>query len=130
MAEPQPCLNGVVTDVLPLSDLMADVSGELAGLAERCSLLQWTISSLLDRLDHPDLGAEIHMLQDVDRIQQTLADLASVLAAARADAGHITCRQDALCRVIRLESLRTRLGLSGEKPDKAHEPDETDVTWL
>lgn len=117
-------------DAVSLADLLADMSGELANMGERCSVLQWSISSLLDRVDHPDLGAEIHMLQDVDRIHQTLNDLSAILAAARPGAEGVAIGRAGIDRAIRLESLRTRLGLSGDRGDTSHDPDETGVAWL
>ncbi len=112
-----------------LGRLLADISEETARLAEQCGQLQWSISALLDTLDHPDLGAEIHMLQDVDRIQQTLQDLAAILAMARTGTAGARLIRNDIGSAIRLESLRQRLGLSNASPSDPG-PDASDVTWL
>lgn len=113
-----------------LGTVLGDLAGELSELAERCRLLQETISALLDKVDHPDLGAEIHMLQDIDRIQQTLSDLAAILAVAHPAGCGRPVHRDAIGDAVRLESLRQRLGLSND-PDGHRPPfDDTDVTWL
>ena len=114
-----------------LGRTLFQVSAEITEAAGHCTALQASISTLLDKLDHPDLGAEIHMLQEVDRLQQTLADIAGLLdVAARAgDGRHIP--RDAAGRALRLESLRRRFGWSGG--DDGSDPvgnDPFDVDWL
>lgn len=116
--------------LVDLGTIMDDVSFELATLSEKCTLLQWSLSSLLDQVHHPDLGAEIHMLQDVDRIQQTLNDIASILAVTRSAANGIPCHRDQIGKAIRLESLRQRLGLSRAPTDPDLTPDDTGITWF
>jgi len=112
-----------------LDPILREMSLETQRLAEQCGRLQWSISAILDTVDHPDLGAETHMLQDIDRIQQTLHDLAAVLHLA---GNHVTgapLRKEDVDTVIRLESLRQRLGLSKNPADTAA-CDPSDITWL
>lgn len=129
MSGARPHLNADGSTV-DLGAILNDLSLELASLSEKCTLLQWSISSLLDQVDHPDLGAEIHMLQDVDRIQQTLTDISSILATARSAADGISCDRDDIGKSIRLESLRQRLGLSFDPSDPESALDDSEITWL
>ncbi|MEC7760580.1 MAG: hypothetical protein VX874_01550 [Pseudomonadota bacterium] len=89
--------------------LLAAVSSELAEASDDCGKLQHLISSLLDKTDHPDLVAEFHMIQDLDRMNQTLADLSGlVLSIAKAmviDADNLA----ELSEGLKLASLRGRL---------------------
>lgn len=116
------------------SEVLAGVLGELAQetarLAEQCGLIQWSISKLLDTFDHPDLGAEIHMIQDIDRIHQTLEDVASVLAVAVLSAEGAPIRRVDFSSAIQLESLRQRMGLSNAPPAAVPTDDNAEITWL
>lgn len=121
---------GPDTETVQLSVLLHDLSDELNQLAGQCASLQETISTLLGKVNHPDLGAEIHMLQDVDRVQQTLSDIAGILNATHPASCGISVRREAIGGAILLESLRQRLGLSNDPLVTADDPDDTDITWL
>ena len=113
-----------------LNEILFEIAHESARLAEQCGAIQWSISAMLDIVDHPDLGAESHMLQDVDRIQQTLADISAILKVMGLQADMVPVRKDAIGAAIRLESLRHRLGLSAAGPADLVADDPSDVTWL
>lgn len=117
-------------DTVGLDALLAEMSRESLRLSEQCGTIQWSISAILDLVDHPDLGAEIHMLQDVDRIQQTLADIAEILAVACVQTRGAPVRKGDLNAAIRLESLRQRLGLSDAIKEAPEAGANSDITWL
>jgi len=116
-----------------MSLLLSGLARETAQAAESCTVLQWSVSTLLDKVHHPDLGAEIHMLQDIDRMQQTLADVSAILTALSPNLAGVAVCCDDLAAVIRLESLRQRLqvavGLTAAA-DHEHPPNDDEVTWL
>ena len=121
-------------DTLDLGKTLADLGRELHHAAESCAVLQWSISTLLEKVHHPDLAAEIHMLQDIDRLQQTLADLSSLLAVSAGAANGSRVSSFDIGGAIRLESLRSRLGLAndaaaadGSGPDGGGREG---ITWL
>lgn len=117
---------------LKLSDLLGRMETELESAALKCTDLQVSISALLEKLHHPDLGEEIHMLQEIDRMQQTLVDIASVLRVASKTPQPTPISELAVGAAIRLESFRARIGLGQatlpNPPDT--EDGETEVTWL
>jgi len=117
-------------DTVELNTLLAEISRESIGLSEQCGMIQWSISAMLEIVDHPDLGAEIHMLQDIDRIQQTLADIAAILLATGDHANGAPILRDAIGAAVRLESLRQRLGLSEHLSGDTAAADISDITWL
>lgn len=110
-----------------LSCTLTRISDELRAAARGCTEIEWLVAALLDHAKGSDLPAELHMLQEVDRMQQTLADLSSLIAdiapSARGTAIPIAQFHDSL----RLESLRARLTRELARPA---EDDEPDITWL
>jgi hypothetical protein len=115
-----------------MTDLLASLVREIDEIAVGCTALQWSISSLLDKVDHPDLAEEIHMLQDIDRMQQTLVDIAAVLGVVSGPVATVRLPQGEIDAVIKLESLRQRLW---DAPAASEQHDEhgnpmTDITWL
>lgn len=126
---PQPA-DDTADDMIGLDAILSEISKESLRLSEQCGTIQWSISAILDRVDHPDLGAEIHMLQDVDRIQQTLADIATILGVACDRARGAPVRKGDISAAIRLESLRQRLGLSDEITGMHDAEATSDITWL
>lgn len=122
-----------LNDTLDFGLILEDLVSEINHAAQSCTALQWTISSLLEKVNHPDLAAEIHMLQDIDRLQQTLADIAAILeTSSPAARGILLSRQD-VGASIRLESLRYRLRLGGIDSSTEHssaDMDQDDITWL
>lgn len=118
--------NTLITNVLDA------LSVEMKSMALACTELQWLISSLLERAHHPDLPSEIHMLQDIDRIQQTLLDMSALTEIISQPTTGLTLATDDLTSCMKLDSLRTRL-LSTERPplcDDAFSESPTDITWL
>lgn len=85
------------------------------------------VSSLLDKTDHPDLVGEFHMLQDLDRLHQVLADSARLLNEIGRASQELTPDDKALASLLKLASLRHRLfpGLYNMDPS-----DEDEVTFF
>lgn len=117
-------------NALDLGAVLLRLAVELRDSATHLTALQWSISTLLEKVHHPDLAEEIHMLQDIDRLQQTLADVAAVIDAAAVLPSPVAIPRDPVCSAIRLESLRARLDLAGDDRDHPRDSGETDVTWL
>lgn len=117
---------------LELASLLAHLVCELNDTATRCTALQWSIASLLDKVHHPDLAEEIHMLQDIDRLQQTLLDIAAVLQVASEIPDEIALSRDAVAMAIKLESFRGRIGLGSplDADASCSFGDESGITWL
>lgn len=119
---------------LDLAILLVGLVGELEDAATRCTALQWSISTLLEKVHHPDLAEEIHMLQDIDRMQQTLADIAGVLRVASEMPDTVTLPRDSVGAAIRMESFRARMGLTQGKElpgtESTARSDDTDISWL
>lgn len=115
-----------------VDELMQKVSHELAMTARACSEIQWLISSLLERAHHPDLPAEMHMLQDIDRMQQTLKDIASLLEATSILTKGLRVASSDLAPSLKLESLRARLFGESPQSDPAtpSASNDADITWL
>jgi hypothetical protein len=115
-----------------LGTMLLRLVAELEAAARSCTTLQWSISSLLDKVDHPDLAEEIHMLQDLDRMQQVLVDIAAILDVASGSVQDLDTAEARIGTVIKLESLRCRLfsvrpptALSGPEP-----LDDAEITWF
>lgn len=118
---------------VPASQPLSRIAEELTEAAHTCAALQWAISALLERAHHPDLPAELHMLQDIDRLQQILADLAGLVALAAKAAPSPQMNIEACRRALRLASLRDRL--LAEPGRRAADPcatdgGDSDITWL
>lgn len=115
-----------------VSELLQNMATELSAVASSCGQVQWIISSLLERAHHPDMPAELHMLQDIDRLQQTLEDIASLLEATTGQTGYPVIEKEELSASLKLDSLRTRLFPRDnpvmEEPDDADAA--SDITWL
>lgn len=123
------------TGAVFLAPLLARLAEELRHTVTRCTELQWTISALLDRVEHPDLGEEIHMLQDIDRMQQVLADIAALVSVASAASQCTTVPLERVGSAIRLESFRNRIGLDNALnaptvEDLSADEETGRVTWL
>lgn len=117
---------------LDLRYLMTRLAAEVHLGATHLTALQWAISTLLEKVHHPDLAEEIHMLQDIDRLQQTLADVASVIDVAATLHAPVAVPRNPVCAAIRLESLRARLELAPPLDQPLAKPsmDDADITWL
>ena len=111
-----------------LGETLDKVAGEVSEGAKALSALQWTVSSLLEKLHHPDLAAEVQMLQDIDRLHQTYVDLAAVLEHAARFDPPVLFDADEMKQVMRLDSLKARMFGEGEGESDAC--DETDVSWF
>ena len=107
--------------------LVRRVGDELNDASQDCGRLQVLVSSLLDKTDHPDLVGEFHMLQDLDRLHQVLADLARLLNEIGRASQKLTPDDKALASLLKLASLRHRLfpDLSNTDPS-----DEDEVTFF
>ncbi len=117
-----------------MSKLLAGCSTEIAASARSCTQLQWVMSRLLETAQHPDLAAEMHVLQDIDRLQQTLGDLACLLELISSRALEQPVQKEDFLSSLRLVSLRTRLLNEPAGSDSQQEGLESceasDVTWL
>lgn len=111
-----------------LGETLDKVAGEVSEGAKALSALQWTVSSLLEKLHHPDLAAEVQMLQDIDRLHQTYVDLAAVLEHAARFDPPVLFDPGEMKQVMRLDSLKARM--FGEGEDESDACDETDVSWF
>lgn len=69
-------------------------------------------------------------MQDIDRIQQTLSDIAAILAVTGNRANGPPISKDEIGATIRLESLLLRLGLSKNPPSDSLSKEDSDITWL
>ena len=117
---------------MTMGHLLGRSSEELANSVRACTELQWVISRLLEKSEHPDLVTEMHVLQDIDRLQQTLADLACLLETAASEGPEMKIDASAALAAMRLPSLRQRMFDTDltEAPGRT-DPDETsDITWL
>jgi len=112
------------------NEVLLAISRESHQLADQCVAIQLSISAILEIVHRPDLGAEIHMLQDIDRIQQTLSDVAAILQVMGRHAKGPPIGKDEIGSVIRLESLGQRLGLSAPSTGELTASEPSDITWL
>lgn len=103
---------------------------ELAQAAKSCTELQWALSAILDSINPKGLSAQMHMLQDIDRLQQTLADLACLTEAlANKVEGPDICAEE-FAAVLRLDSLRARI-FDGADLGASHDAQNNEaITWL
>ena len=95
------------------SDLLLTVAEELSDLGASASAIQVTLSELLRDATSAGKAGLWHM-QEIDRLQQTLDDLAAVLRVASEEDGlHVNVER--LARAARLGALRERLrGTAGD----------------
>jgi hypothetical protein len=117
---------------MTLGHLLGRSSVELANSVRACTELQWVISRLLEKSDHPDLVTEMHVLQDIDRLQQTLADLACLLETSASALPEQVFDASSALQAMRLPSLRDRMfdlvatpATQGDTTDSSN-----DITWL
>lgn len=103
-------------------------SQELKELANLSIEIQWAISSLLERAHHPDLSAEMRVLQDIDRLQQTLAELSRLIGAMGDAESTMDASTEVLKSSIKLESLRDRIFAEPHPEISSSKSDE--ITWL
>lgn len=103
-------------------------ASELRDLAQLSLEIQWAISSLLDRAHHPDLKAEIHVLQDIDRLQQTLLDLSKLIDGVNTSPPETPEAAPQLASALTLHSLRKRV--FGDEDDTTKETQSNEVTWF
>ncbi len=116
---------------MSLKRVLEQSSKELVHSVRACTELQWVISRLLDKSQHPDLVAEMRVLQDIDRLQQTLAELACLFETISTNGPGLSCDVSAALGAMRLPSLRERMFAPAHKPSPHEVSDDTDeVTWL
>lgn len=101
----------------PAKNLIGAISRELVAASEDCSKIQVLISSLLDKTDHPDLVAEFHMIQDLDRMNQTLADLAVLTRSLTSIVATEEIDVESIAGGLKLTSLRDRLFPNASETD-------------
>lgn len=113
----------------PLAETMSSMARELSDAARACAALQWSISTLLEKVHHPDLAQEMHMLQDIDRMNQTLHDLSELSGIISRLTPHLAVPLDDLVAAFRLESLKRRM--FPDLPDLPNrDGDGEDITWF
>ena len=114
--------------------ILEKTAHELQNTSQRCTALQWSMSALLENAHHPDIATELHLLQDIDRIQQELKDISALLLSIAPTTSTITPIVEHLAGSIKLDSLRARLlpATSGEAPctDMPSDPNDVDITWF
>ncbi len=114
--------------------VLENAARELTCASESCVALQWMLSSLLEHAHHPDLPAELHLLQDIDRVQQILKDISTLLELVSRATGSVSIAKDHLVESLQLDSLRERLlPLTAPQPDESpaeDTADNSDVTWF
>lgn len=108
----------------PRQHLAERLSGELQSSAETCKHLQLVVSAMLEKLDNPQQVVDYHMLQELDRLHQTLDDLSKLTGALDIQPNDPRRVAD----VLKLTSLRHRL-FPEFTPDDTTVPDNT-LTWL
>jgi len=122
-----------VEATIDLGQTLLKLGGEVHETAAHCHLVQEAFSRLLSKLDHPDLSAEIQILQGVDLIQQTLEDISALLHASAA-AGFGQALPRTIGRdIVRLDSLRQRMGLETLGSEDGHglsEKSHGPIDWL
>ncbi len=118
-------------DASLVDQVLLKTAQELVSIARSCTEIQWIISSLLEHAHHPDIPAELHMLQDIDRMQQTLIDLAALIEAAAIPIVGVTAPTSTLATAMKLETLRSRLlGQSATTTGHIIDRSDTEITWL
>ncbi len=98
-------------------------AAELRALSDACERVEQVLGALLQRTGHPG-SAALHGLQDLDRIRQTLADLAPLVAGL--DAATTLDQIDQLIADRRLGDLGDRLR-SRQRSDPTLGPPRPDV---
>lgn len=118
--------------LIQVSEIMCKVGQELTDSARVCLELQWLISSMLERAHPADLPDELHLLQDIDRLHQTLSDLASLVSATEASTNDVLVPVHDLSMNLKLDSLHQRLfGFVRNAPhNSSNVEEEVDITWL
>ncbi|HHH89093.1 MAG TPA: hypothetical protein ENK45_00845 [Aliiroseovarius sp.] len=113
--------------------ILENSARELSSVSDRCMALQWSMSGLLEHANHPDLSTELHLLQDIDRIQQELKDISTLLATVAPTTSDLMAEAAALSESIKLDSLRARIvPASPEESQGSDFPgsETTEVTWF
>lgn len=123
-------VSGAPVTTVGLGEILVELSRESHRLAEQCGSIQRSLSAILDIVHHPDLGAEIQVLQNIDRIQQTLSDVSAILAIAGGYANGAQIHKDEIGAAVRLDRLRLSLGLSEDSPEDDLQPKGCDITWF
>ncbi len=119
-------------ETIPLGEILLKTADVLSDNARICTEMQWLISSLLERAHHPDLPAELHMLQDIDRLHQNLVDVASLIAAISHPVKGLDLEAAELSDSLKLDSLRARLFGQSREPVSQNSADgeNAGITWL
>lgn len=113
--------------------ILENSARELSAAADRCIALQWSLSRLLETAHHPDLSMEMHLLQDIDRIQQELKDISTLLTSIAPTTSDLKAKAEAVTGSIKLDSLRARIAPSTPEETQRDEFPNTktsEVTWF
>ena len=108
--------------------LFIRISAELQAASRDLARLQMSTSRLLEKSNHPDVAEEMHVLQDLDRLHQTMDDLAKVATVVTSQSVRNEESFELARKEITLESLRRRLF---PDLDQDASPIHTgDISWL
>ena len=113
--------------------ILENSARELSAASDRCMALQWSLSGLLEHAHHPDLSMEMHLLQDIDRIQQELKDISTLLESVAPTASDLKAKAEAVTASMKLDSLRARIVPStSEETQRNGSPstETSEVTWF
>ncbi len=115
-----------------LGETLMNLSCELTQVVQSCDGLQAAVSGLLEQIGDADNGADVQALQNLDRMQQTLEDIAALLCIAAETGRGLHLDPSACARAVRLASLRERLGwLPPEAKDREDQGELSGhVDWL
>ncbi len=91
------------------TDIATPIANELTELSMCCSEIQETLSRVLDLVHHPEVEREFHILQDIDRIQQTLTDLSGLMIALAPHLSDTICDREQFIDQVKLQSLAKKL---------------------
>ncbi|MAM60492.1 MAG: hypothetical protein CMH11_03280 [Maritimibacter sp.] len=110
--------------------VLAIVASELERASDVCQMLQHLIAALLEKSSHPDLIAEFHMLQELDRLQQTVSDLANVASFLSNTQPDNPLNSNDLASKIILRSLRDRLISGSSVHARSSHRDDNPTDWF
>ncbi|HBZ43324.1 MAG TPA: hypothetical protein DEO85_04540 [Maritimibacter sp.] len=94
---------------LSLFRIHRQLANEMRRAADDCHDLQILTSKLLEKLHHPDLTSEYQMLQNLDRLHQTLRDLSRLSKSVSDQTADHPVSSAGVLAAIHLTSLRDRM---------------------
>lgn len=102
-----------IGDGLTKPGLISRIADEIDQASQDCLKLQIASSVILEKAANSDVISEFHMLQDLDRLHQTLQDLAK-LVHKLSEHVELPSTEAELETILTLQSLRSRLFGSDE----------------